>query len=724
MKKLIAYLVLMTMCVLGFAACSNTDKGGNDAETVSDLVAAKDYLYGMYREQTEATPADYTVVGVVNISGNIFNIEWTVDNAAVKVGAMDATTKMVTIDVDDKNPEEVSYKLTATLTDAEGNKESVSFAHRVPAAIIIDDGMSYADIVDAAYTLEDGLTMDGTFRLFGTITKIDTAWSDQYKNITVTIAVAGKEDKPIMCYRLKGDGAESLKVGDAITVEGILKNYKGTIEFDAGCVLVGMGERKDQSKLLEAAYALEDGLAMNEPMTLTGVISKIDTAWSDQYKNITVTIICDGIEDKPIMCYRLQGEGAADLKVGDTITVTGTMKNYKGTIEFDAKCNLDALYPAAGAEVEPTAEPTEAPAPVADVNEILDLAKLAEAAYKLEQGASYPAATAMKGVITSVDTAYSEKYGNVTVTIDVAGKAIQCFRLKGEGAATIAVGDEIAVVGTLTNYNGKIQYNAGCLLVNAAEFESVQNAVAAYALGTGAAIEGAKTMTGVITEVNSAYSEKYGNVTVTIVVAGLDDYKIECFRLKGEGADTIAVGDTITVTGNLKDYNGKKEFDANCTLDKVVKAAAEAPAAGAVLNVSELTATTLVENTAFGAFTAMANADKSITIDANKKVGDNGMEFTQRLKFGGTGDATARNITFTTAGAAKVTVYAMSSSSGEDRTLVCMTADGATEVGNGVAVAAAPETGIPAIVINVPAAGTYYLASAKSGINIYYIVIE
>jgi hypothetical protein len=41
------------------------------------------------------------------------------------------------------------------------------------------------------------------------------------------------------------------------------------------------------------------------------------------------------------MCYRLSGEGAADLQVGDTITVTGILKNYKGTIEFDAGCVLE-----------------------------------------------------------------------------------------------------------------------------------------------------------------------------------------------------------------------------------------------------------------------------------------------------------------------------------------------------------------------------------------------
>jgi len=49
--------------------------------------------------------------------------------------------------------------------------------------------------------------------------------------------VEGKEDKPIMCYRMKGTGADVIAVGDTITVSGILKNHQGTVEFDAGCTL-------------------------------------------------------------------------------------------------------------------------------------------------------------------------------------------------------------------------------------------------------------------------------------------------------------------------------------------------------------------------------------------------------------------------------------------------------------------------------------------------------
>jgi len=550
MKKILS-IMMAIVCILGLVACSNGTAKVESTDAKSDLTAAKEYLYTMYKDQNAVTPTDYSVVGLVNIGGVKFDVTWTADSDTIKIAPQD---KMVTIDVDEKNPEEVVYKLTATIADAEGKTESVTFERSVPAAIIIEEGMSYEEIVEAAYQLKDGIAMDGEYRLFGTITKIDTPYSADYKNITVTIQVGELADKPMMCYRLAGDGADKLKVGDQITVEGKIKNYKGTIEFDAGCVLVGMGEMKDQSAMLEAAYALAEGIAMTDPMTLTGVINKVDTAYSAEYKNVTVTMICDGIEDKPIMCYRLQGEGADKIGVGDTITVTGIMKNYKGTIEFDAKCNLDSFVKAEGAAEEPVAEAK----PAFDAAILFDEAQLVAAAFALADGEAIPTPAVLKGEITKIDTPYSAEYKNVSVTIKVADKEILCYRLKGEGADKLAVGDQIAVAGILKNYKGTIEFDAGCKLVAADAADSAAVAVAAYALlNCETAIADEKTLTGEVISVDTAYSAEYKNVTVTIQVADLADYAIQCFRLSGEGADKLAVGDTVTVKGALSTYDGK-----------------------------------------------------------------------------------------------------------------------------------------------------------------------
>ena len=199
--------------------------------------------------------------------------------------------------------------------------------------------ISQAATLDAAYALEDGAALTKPSVLKGVISSIDTAWSDEYQNITVTIVCDGKDEQPIQCYRLTGESAKELAVGDEIAVFGTIKNYKGTIEFDKGCVLVPV-DSVASVKAVIAGYALAEDAAMTSESTITGVIVAIPTAWSDEYQNITVNMVAAGLEDYVIQCYRLTGEGAKDLKEGDEITVTGILKNYKGTVEFDKGCTL------------------------------------------------------------------------------------------------------------------------------------------------------------------------------------------------------------------------------------------------------------------------------------------------------------------------------------------------------------------------------------------------
>ena len=252
-------------------------------------------------------------------------ITWESDNAAAVVANGKLTIKLPDTDA--------TVKLTATLKCGSVTET------RVFEIKLVATEMSYAEIVDAAYKLEAGTSLPGTCRLFGKIIKIDTAWSDQFKNITVTIIVDGITDKPIKCFRLKGEGADKLAEGQTINVYGTIKNYQGTVEFDAGCLLIA-DDDVAAVKTVISAYKLAKDTALDGEKTLTGVITKIDTPYSDQFKNITVTITVAGISDKTIQCFRMVGEGAANLAEGQVITVTGTLKNYNGTVEFDAKCTF------------------------------------------------------------------------------------------------------------------------------------------------------------------------------------------------------------------------------------------------------------------------------------------------------------------------------------------------------------------------------------------------
>ena len=325
MKKLTALLL---------ALCLILSVGAALADETPELKDARSYINLMYKNKPASTPKDYEVVGSVPGENETFTVEWTADSDTIVITREESG--MVKIDVNEDNPKEVSYKLTATILDAAGNSTEISFDRVVPAAINLDI-MTEEEIVAVAYTLDDGGKLPAATALTGKIVAIPTAYSEEYDNITVNIQVGDLADKPIQCYRLVG--GSSLKEGDEITVLGTIKNYKGTIEFDKGCYTIEPAYAQS-ARVVAYAYTLEEGAAMNRESTVTGVISEIPSAYSEEYKNITVNIGVPGLAENPIQCYRLTGEGADALQVGDTITVTGTIKNYKGTIEFDKGCTF------------------------------------------------------------------------------------------------------------------------------------------------------------------------------------------------------------------------------------------------------------------------------------------------------------------------------------------------------------------------------------------------
>ena len=340
MKKVLAWVLLLAMCLSLFAGCGK--KPETSTTNTADLEAALEYIKTVYKKPSEKTPKDFQRISNVPVNGKNYEVVWTADIGEEYIKIVKGNDGMVTIDVNEEVESDVKYVLTATIYDEAGNKVSHSWNHMIPAA------GNMLSIVEDAYKLESGESMDYEVTLTGKIVSIDTPWDAGYKNITVTIAVEGAEDKPIQCYRLSGEGADKLKPNDIITVTGKLKNYNGTIEFDAGCTLdnVIVGEKieapTDPKQILKEAYALAEGGALPYEATLTGVITKVNTEYNPQYKNVTVTIEVGGDKTKPIQCYRLAGTGADKIGKGDTITVTGWIVNYKGTVQFGAGCKLDS----------------------------------------------------------------------------------------------------------------------------------------------------------------------------------------------------------------------------------------------------------------------------------------------------------------------------------------------------------------------------------------------
>ena len=274
-------------------------------------------------------------------------------------------------------------------------------------------------------------------------------------------------------------------------------------------------------------------------------------------------------------------------KVGDTITVYGILGQYNDKAQMKNGWIVDA--PAADSELS-----------IVGANSI-----------GLAQGHNKYTADKyiVTGTIESIDPDKNDAtklnaYGNMTIK-DADGNTFYLYGLyTADGSvrfdkmeAQPKVGDTITVYGILGQYNGKAQMKNAWLYVapeggdntdtpeggdntdtpEGGETPEGGDTPAAPTLSTTKEIyeaaaqlennvplnETTYTMTGVIAAVNEAYNTQYGNITVTITV---DGYSFKCYRMKGEGADQLAAGDTITVSGTITAYGGAPQFATGCTL--------------------------------------------------------------------------------------------------------------------------------------------------------------
>ncbi len=457
MKKILAWLMLLTLVVGLFAGCNQT---GTEApttapqgETVNGAQDAIDYLKAYYTDNGAQTPIDYTRFGIVRIGGVAYDVVWTTDAPEDLIKIVKNEDGTYKIDINEDAAEDTEYTLTATVTDANGNTASYTWNYILPKA------QDMVAIVEAAYALANGESLPYESRLRGKVISIDSIYTEDYQNITVTIEIEGAEDKPIKCYRMKGTAETvellpDVKVGNIITVTGILKNYQGTIEFDTGCLMIAWEKGDaieaptDPGEILKAAYALGQDQVLPYVATLTGTVTKIDSPYDPAYGNISVEIVVDGYPQYPILCYRLKGLGVDQIAVNDLITVSGIIKNYKGTIEYDSGCQMTNRVSGGGVAQGPSSDPN----------------KIIPDALKLNPGEKLPYRATLTGEIYSVDQAYDAAYGNVTVTIKVQGYKFQCYRMVGDGVDKIRVTDTITVSGIIENYNGKLEFGAKCTL--------------------------------------------------------------------------------------------------------------------------------------------------------------------------------------------------------------------------------------------------------------------
>ncbi len=169
-------------------------------------------------------------------------------------------------------------------------------------------------IVDAAWALTENEKMEGTYTLTGTITELG-AYNASYGDINVTIVVAGREDKPMYCYALKGAEAGQLMVGDVITVEGSIKNYKGTPEFDKPQLIAHKeGEAPDESDYAEMSIEDARTAAKGALVKVDGVVARITYASGMKPNGVYLV-------DETQSIYVYDVNFASMVSIGNTVTI-------------------------------------------------------------------------------------------------------------------------------------------------------------------------------------------------------------------------------------------------------------------------------------------------------------------------------------------------------------------------------------------------------------------
>ena len=182
------------------------------------------------------------------------------------------------------------------------------------------------------------------------------------------------------------------------------------------------------------AKSLADGL----DAVIVGTVESIDEAWSTQYKNISVTL---KDETGTILIYRLK----TNVEVGAKIIVTGKVGSYN-----DNKQIVSATAEIIGGTVT--------------IPQFL----------ALEDGADI----VVKGTVKSIDEAWNEKYGNMSVTITDGTNDLYVYRLKTQ----VAVDDEVTVTGKVGSYNGNKQVTNGTAEIAAKPEAGVLTATTAWAV--------------------------------------------------------------------------------------------------------------------------------------------------------------------------------------------------------------------------------------------------
>ena len=323
MKKLIALLLAMVLCLGLFAACGKT-------EGKSDLAKAKEYLYSLYVDKSTETATDLEYPARVKGGSTFFDVEWTVEivsgSGEIKVVPSE-NEGFVVVDVPGEPAEDIVYKLTATIKDPEGKKnETLVYEYTVPK-FKLTSFAEYAAAADDTLIVAQGVVTAILSKTYG-----DSSNSLYFQD----------NDGGFYAYNLATDPVEDgIEVGMTVRVTGLKDLYNGTYEIVSGTAQIidsnkNPVEPVDFTELFLNAPDLKDASLTTQQSFLVTIKGVEITKQDDKYLKFKLGDKETYIYISSSNCPGTAEEEAAMIaeyneKSGYLANVTGLITLYNGS---------------------------------------------------------------------------------------------------------------------------------------------------------------------------------------------------------------------------------------------------------------------------------------------------------------------------------------------------------------------------------------------------------
>ena len=341
MKKILSCLIVALLLIMALASCQISGGTVKPTEPAANpLENAKSFLYAMYKDEATTTTSDIIRLNTISSEGVQYSVEWSVevlqgeaDDVVIEAGDKSYEVK---INVNEKTSVDVKYVLTATISDAEGNTISVSFAeYTVPAYAV----MSWADYIAAAEG--DPAVVRG----------VVTAIFCKSQGASYNGMYLQDNDGGYYIYSMANDvdpAEAGIKVGMTLEVSGTKTIYSGTHELkDAAAEILDAEEKElvvyDYTELYKNAASLGDASITEKQaqlVTINGVtVLPQDADVSNGYYKFQMGDLISYVRISSSVCPIPKAEQAAFI--ASHAEHTGWIANVTGVISlFDGKFYL------------------------------------------------------------------------------------------------------------------------------------------------------------------------------------------------------------------------------------------------------------------------------------------------------------------------------------------------------------------------------------------------